>query len=414
MRRLTCAFLAAALFGCTDESRVTDPPGVRANLTGNEPRYRVVILESTLGGTDSRGSGINNRGWVAGFSEGPGDATVRAALWRRGSLTDLGTLGGPSSRVPWPGVNDRGMVVGISHTAALDSLNEEWSCERGNFLPDTNPRQVCRGFVWQHGVMHELPTLGGTHGFAAGINDRGQVVGWAETAVHDPTCTGVQVLQFRAVMWEPRKGTTQELPPFPGDSTSAAVAINNRGQAVGISGDCDQAVGRFSALHAVLWDDGTVTEIPNLGGVTWHTPQSINQAGDVVGFSNPPGPGDPEGEFIAHAFLWINGSDEAIDLGTLPDDAASQGQDINARGQVVGVSFGGPDGLRAFLWERGELMDLNDLVGPGFGPGEPYQLLSARDINDAGRITGDVLERSTDRTLAYVAIPRGRGRSPDR
>jgi probable HAF family extracellular repeat protein len=259
--------------------------------------------------------------------------------------------------------------------------------------------------VWQDDVMHPLPTLGGTHGFAAGVNARGQVVGWAETTVHDPTCTGVQVLQFRAVLWEPRKGTTRELPPYPGDSASAAVAINDRGQVVGISGDCDQAVGRFSARRGVMWQNGSVSLVPDLGGTTWHTPQDVNDSGDVAGFSNPPGPGDPEGEFIAHAFLWIHGGATAIDLGRLDDDAFSQAQALDNRRRVVGVSFGGSFGSRAFLWQDGVLMNLNDLAGPGFGSGQPYVLLSARDINRRGQITGDVREAATGQRFAFVATP---------
>lgn len=83
----------------------------------------------------------------------------------------------------------------------------------------------------------------------------------------------------------------------------------------------------------------------------------------------------------------------------------SQGQAINNRGQVVGVSFGGAPGLRAFLWQDSVMMDLNDLAGPGFGPEQPYRLLSARDINEVGVITGDVEEAGTGRRLAFVATP---------
>lgn len=412
MRRISSALLLAAAWSCGQEPEATQPPEALSQVTP-EPAYRVEIIRTSLGGTVSRGNGISNRGWVAGFSNEAGDATLRATLWRDGAITDLGTLGGPSSRVPWPGLNERGMVIGISQTGELDPLNEAWSCEAAGFLPPTSPRQICRGFAWEDGVMSELPTLGGTHGFAAGVNNLGQVVGWAETAVRDPTCTGVQVLQFRAVLWEPKKGTTQELPPFPGDSASSAVGINEKGQAVGNSGDCDQAVGRFTARRSVLWENGTVRQIPDLGGITWHTPQDINERGDVVGFSNPPGE-DPVGTFIAHAFLWISGSPTAIDLGTLDDgdpgpeddDPVSQAQALNNRRQVVGVSFGRIDpGQRAFLWQDSVMMDLNDLVGPGFGPGEAYQLRSARDINEVGQITGDVLERSTGRILPFVATP---------
>jgi len=158
--------------------------------------------------------------------------------------------------------------------------------------------------------------LGGHHGFAAGVNNRGQIVGWAETLVEDETCDeqSSQVLQFRAVLWEPKSGNsgrikTTELRPLGDDATSAATAINDDGLAVGISGRCDQAVGRFSAQHAVLWGkNGNPIEIPNLGGTSWHTPMDINRQGDVVGFSNPDEPGDETGEFISRAFLWIRGS----------------------------------------------------------------------------------------------------------
>lgn len=403
MRRVSSALLIAAAWSCGPEAKITHP-GAALRRVAPTPSYQIEIIRTSLGGSVSRGSGINNRGWVAGFSSDAGGATLHAALWRDGAIADLETLGGPSSRVPWPGVNEGGMVVGISHTGEADSLKEVWSCELGGFLPETNPRQVCRGFAWEDGVMYRLPTLGGTHGFAAGVNNLGQVVGWAETAVRDPTCRDGQLLQFLAVLWEPKKGTTRALPPLPGHSSSAAVGINQYGQVVGISGDCDQSVGRFSALRSVLWQDGDVTPIPDLGGKTWHTAQDINEAGDVVGFSNPPGE-NPEGDFIAHAFLWIHGSPTAIDLGTL-DDPFSQAQALNNRRQVVGVSFGrAVPGQRAFLWQDSVLMDLNDLVGPGFGPGEPYQLRSARDINEVGQITGDVLERSTGRIFTFVATP---------
>jgi probable HAF family extracellular repeat protein len=408
MRHIVPVILITAVCGCASETEVTRPLGPDALSTAATVSYNVVKYSASLGGSLSRGMAINSQGWVAGWSN-LADGTRHAALWRNGSITDLGTLGGPgtSSTVPWPGLNDAGMIVGITHTTEVDPLDEDWSCELGGFLPQTT-NLICRGFVWENGVMRELPTLGGHHGFATGVNNRGEIVGWAETPVHDPTCVDAQVLQFRAVKWEPKNGSnakikTRELAPFPGDSTSAATAVNDRGQVVGISGDCDQAVGRFSALHAVLWEkNGKPTEIPNLGGTTWHTPMDINQQGDVVGFSNPPGAGDPEGEFIAHAFLWINGAAKAKDLRTLDDDPLSEAFAINSHRQVVGVSFGGASGLRAFLWQNEVLTDLNDLVDIA-----PDVLLSAQDINDAGQITGRVLDGVTGEILVFVATPIG-------
>jgi probable HAF family extracellular repeat protein len=397
MRLITCAILAAAVAACSNEAPVTQPPGALAQMSANA-RYQVARLPS-LGGTLSRGMAINDRGVVAGWSN-LADGTRRATLWRDGKAFNLGKLGGPNSTVPWPGQNNRGMIVGISQTAEPDPLHEDWSCEAGGFLP-ASAGLICRGFVLEHGVMRALPTLGGNHGFATAVNDEGQVVGWAETRVHDPTCTGTQILQFHAVLWEPRRGVMRDLRPFPGDSASAATAINEHGQVVGISGDCDQAVGRFSARRAVLWDHGRTTRIPDLGGTSWNTPMDINDRGDVVGFSNPNEPGDAEGDFISRAFLWNRGSAKATDLHTLPGDFFSEAFAINARGQVVGVSFGGLSGARAFLFQDGVMMNLNDLVGPGF----PDVLLSAQDINDAGQITGRLKDHVTGETLAFVATP---------
>ena len=405
MRLIPPVILLAAVCGCGNDAEVSRPLG-----TDERPAavaalsYDVVKIPTSLGGVQSRGMAINATGLVAGWSN-LGSGNRHAVIWRDGVISDLETLGGPSSTVPWPGLNDAGLVVGISHTDRPDPLHEDWSCDLGGFLPETTDL-ICSGFVWENDVMRELPTLGGHHSFAAGVNNEGEIVGWAETDVHDPTCVDAQVLGFRAVLWNLKAGSkgkikARELPPFPGDSASAATAINDGGIAVGISGDCDQAVGRFSARHDVFWDkNGKPFEIPNLGVTTWHTPMDINAQGDVVGFSNPPGPGDPEGEFLAQAFFWPNGASSATRIGTLEGDAVSEAFAINAQRQVVGISFGGAAGARAFFWQDDVLTDLNDLVDIA-----PDVLLSAQDINDAGQITGRVRDGVTGEVQMFIATP---------
>lgn len=387
MRRRTFVLLAVAM-ACHDTP--VAPRIDAAAQVASAPRYVVKKL-STLSG-QSRGFAINNLGWIAGFST-TGSGARHAALWRGDSITDLGTLGGLHSSVAWPGINDSGMVVGIAQTAEPDPLNETWSCEL--FLPSVG--KICVGFYWENNVMTPLPALGGNNGYAAAVNNRGQIVGWAETPIFDPTCNAPQKLQFRAVLWEPKQGRKTALPPLPGDSASAATAIDQAGRVAGISGDCDVAVGRFSARNAVVWDGLTATPLPNLGGISWHTPTAMNDRGDIVGFSNPPG--DTGGIFIPRAVLWPKGGG-IVNLGRLPDDSSSQASGINARGQIVGVSSR-PGSTRAVLWENGVPLDLNTLVGPGF----PDSLVTASHINDAGEITGRVFERSTRKTLTYVAIP---------
>ena len=164
MRYSSSVILLVAVCGCSVETEVSPKAATKIGLLPITS-YRIDKLPS-LGGTLSRGMAINDRGWVAGWSN-RADGSRHAALWKNGTITDLLTLGGPSSTVPWPGLNDDGMVVGVSHTAEIDPLDEDWSCEAGGFLPGST-NLVCRGFVWSGGEMRELPTLGGHHGFGAG------------------------------------------------------------------------------------------------------------------------------------------------------------------------------------------------------------------------------------------------------
>ena len=397
MRHMVCAAVVvtiAAVSSCRYEQQVPSDPRVSMLRESSVPtaRYTIRYLP-TLDGSRNRAAGISNSGLVAGFVNRPGNATRVAARWRNESLDTLGTLGGPNSIVQWPGVSNNGAVVGISETAELDTLNEEWSCTA--FLPSVTGH-ICVGFVWQDGVMTPLPTLGGNQGFATSVNSAGQVVGWAETPVRDPTCNAPQVLQFRAVMWDTKSGTKRELRPLPGDSTSAATGINNRGQAVGISGECDIAVGQRSAQHSVLWEKDTVIDIGDLSGDAWHTPMDIDDAGNVVGFSNPDGVIGID--FNPHAFLWTRAGG-IRDLGTLPGDANSQGLGVNSSLQVVGVSSGAIN--RAFLWENGVMQDLNTLVGPDF----PDLLIVAQHINEDGVIVGRAVLRGTTRQVPFLATP---------
>jgi probable HAF family extracellular repeat protein len=392
MKRLIAGFALAAAFLLTGSVQGAD-------LTSSTPTrnltYDVTDLPS-IGGTSSAGSSINNRVWVAGISNLPGDQVQHAALWRGESIVDLGTLGGRNSGVLWPVKNERGIISGISQTAQPDPLGERWSCSA--FFPAaTGTGYQCLGFVWEDGVMRPLPTLGGTNGFATGANNKGQIVGWAENTVHDPTCVAPQVLQFRAVVWGPKVGQIRELPPLPGDTVSAATALDDRGHIVGISGICDRAVGRFSAIHAVLWQDGKVIDIGNLGGVAWNTPMSINEHGDVVGFSNVSAAA--AGGFAAHAFLWTS-RDGIRDLGTLPGDSTSQALGINERREIVGTSCDANFNCRAFLWRDGVMTDLNTLDSDYHGT-----LITANDINESGRITGQALEQATGTLVAFVARP---------
>jgi probable HAF family extracellular repeat protein len=288
------------------------------------------------------------------------------------------------------------VIVGISELPDADPTGEFFSC--WPFFAAATPSGLkCKGFRWQNGQMTALePFPGGFSSYATGVNNQGQVVGWAENGVHDPTCnTSFQILQFRAVIWQPN-GTMQELPPLSGDSTSAAVAINDVGQVVGISGDCGIAVGSVSARHAVLWQNGVPTDLGNIGGDSWNTPTAINNQGTIVGFANT-APGVARSY---EAFIWTKAGGMKS-LGKFSDALRSAAFGVNEKGQVVGLARGGgPFGIRPVLWENNLMTDLNSLALPG----SPYLLL-AGDINQSGVIIGEALDLKTLQAPGYVATP---------
>ncbi|HEV2804474.1 MAG TPA: hypothetical protein VGW57_06020 [Chthoniobacterales bacterium] len=361
------------------------------------PQQYTITDMPSLGGTASRANSINNREWLAGYSNLPGNQTRHAALWRDGAITDLGTLGGPNSAVTWSVKSNSGLVVGIAQTAMPDPLGEAWSSAA--FYPGaTGSGYINLGFAWENGTMRALPTLGGNNGFATGANSRGQIVGWAETPVRDATCVPPQQLQFLPVVYGKKSDTATALPLPPGDTSGAATGINEQGQIVGISGICDQAVGRYTAKSALLWDkNGNIVDLGNLGAPWWNTPTNINQRGDVVGFAGDPA--FPEGD-ILHAFIWT-AKDGIRPLGALPGHIHSEAYGINEKRQVVGVSCDADFiDCRAFIWENGVMTDLNALKQPTY----PGRLEQAKDINEAGEIVGRAIEPTGERR-AFLATP---------
>jgi probable HAF family extracellular repeat protein len=369
------------------------------------PEYVFVNLRS-LDVTNTRGNSINNTGWVAGYSSLAGSVARNAVAWFHGQRINLGTLGGTNSSVAWPVKNDSGLIVGIAQTNVEHPSAATWSCAFFFPGPDSS-RYTCRGFAWEADVMRALPTLGGgINGYAAGANNRREIVGWAENGVVDTeSCAAPRTIQFRPVIWGPGTAEIRELPLWSETDTSgAATAINDVGQVVGISGTCDQAIGRHTARHAVIWENGTVDNIGTLGGNTWNTPTAINRHGVVVGFASQAGD-DPNNPRL-RAFVWTR-SEGIRDLGTLyPDHTTALALGINDKGQIVGTSCPVQGACHAFLYENGVMRDLNAFRVPGY----EFHLTRAQDINNDGAITGSAVDlpvTTPSQTRAFLALPTG-------
>jgi probable HAF family extracellular repeat protein len=138
-----------------------------------------------------------------------------------------------------------------------------------------------------------------------------------------------------------------------------ASAINASGLIAGSSNYSIYNNGAYvsSGMHATEWQDGTITDLGGLQGADYSAAYAVNSSGDVVGGSRT----DPSSGAPTHAFLYQQGA--MTDLGTLAGDSTSSADSINDSGQMVGVSQS-DTASRAFLYENGQMYDLNSLIDP--------------------------------------------------
>jgi probable HAF family extracellular repeat protein len=121
-----------------------------------------------------------------------------------------------------------------------------------------------RGWIWQNGSMTALSTLAaGTIPFA--INNSGTIVGYSI-----PPNGGFT----RALRWV--DGAVTDIGSLPGDQNSAASAISDDGRIVGSS---------YSDIgaHGALWQNGQIIDIASFGGGGFVDPRGVNANGQIVG-----------------------------------------------------------------------------------------------------------------------------------
>ncbi len=367
------------------------PLGVTAQQKHHEhtvhfPHYIVTDLGVLGAGTNASAFDMNNVGWVAGSSNLTPNGPQHAFVWYgRAALKDLGTLDGaacPTCNSAADGPNILGETAIGSETSKPDHNGEDF-CEYGSHLQ-------CRGVVSRNGKLIALRNLpGGNNADAFGINDLGQLVGFAENGVRDSTCAGTtpfQLFRFEAVRWEP-DGEIVELPPLKkkGDTVAFAMGINDLGQAVGSSGTCQtQGLPPFyvTGQHAVLWErDGTPVYLGTLGNAAnaaSNNASSINNLGEVVGTSQFT-------DGTVHSFLWTRatGMQDLEPLSGAFATIAGCCRTIKDRGEVVGFAFVDA-GSHAVVWIEQKIKDLNTLIPAN----SPLYLLNATSINDSGEIVG--------------------------
>ena len=279
-------------------------------------------------------------------------------------------------------------------------------------------------------VVHLGNLFGSLPSYATGVNDAGDVVGYAQALVNANYAD-------RAVIRPATGGAMQDLGTFNGFGSSRAMDINNAGVAVGwatgASGGHERAFylppggsitelgvsnGAFSRASAIndfgdvvghvgyfpsgggavderaflrRASDGVVTELPRPDGATAHVASDVNDAREVVGhFYTAASASQP--------FLWREATGQLTPLGTF-GGAMSFAYAINDRGDVVGASQNTGGQLRAFIRSPSD-----DAIRP-LGALEGTVHSDARDINDLGFAAGATLFTGT--THATLWDPAG-------
>ena len=242
------------------------------------------------------------------------------------------------------------------------------------------PEFLTNVFVWQNGHMRAVPGLDGSHAFVVAVSDGGLMAGAYSP---DPLKA-----KFAAALFN-LNGKVRPLGGFPalqhGYSLSEAEAVNAKGQAVGISNN-----------QAFFWNGSRLRKLAPPPGFTAADAGAINDRGEAAGKANRIGAGLTR----TYALLW-NTAGRAKDLGVLPGYTDSIARGINSKGQIagwVGVS-GGTSGrgltfhYQAFIWQNGKMRGLGSI------PRLPDSKASA--LNDNGQVVGNAYHQTDEAALLW-------------
>jgi len=313
--------------------------------------YTVQSLGTLPGDTSSVATGLNNRGDVVGWSNGPGGYRGFVYTPAEG-LTPLAGLPNRARAFPRD-INDHGDIVGTADAGGVD---------------------LGHAVRWRNGVPQDLGTLPtGPYSAGWGINSFGDVVGESSTQVN-----GINVQH--AFIYTDATGMVDLTP-----TADSAVArdINDAGQVTGY-----RAGGSYRAFR---WQSGQMQDLGVLPGMAHSFGFAIEPAGSVAGSSKS---ASGNSEHIARYTDMLG----LHDLGGTGEHNQAWG--INGALTVVGQL--GQSSARAFVYSDAEgLRNLNDLIDRSRG----WVLQTAFDINEAGQIVGYGFNNLMQSTHAVLLTP---------
>ncbi len=293
------------------------------------PRYTVRVLD------------IKNLAYIQGINDS-GDV--------------IGTLSKPATQNP----DDVDLFV--TRGGSVERLNFGNSCavspppfnnfkmnNRGEVAGDCyNEKTERRCFLWSNGKLQIIPSLGGRDNYFGGLNDKGEVVGKADTTLFDRSKQPIA----QAFLW--RKGRMQNLTPD-NEYGSAAIHIDNQSRVV-VQGNDGWMVWKNGESIIV----GDPTNIGRYYNGTWMSEEHMMSG------------------------LWHKG--QRFEFKPLPNIQGWQADNANEHGVAVGAADtkSKPQKVFACVFVQGQMFDLNKLTSLD----SKWQLQSAIDINNRGQIVG--------------------------
>ncbi len=336
------------------------------------------------------GTAISQAGIVTGYCNAAGGSIVfgvdtHAFLYSKGVLTDLGATNQPA--VPL-GVNDSGVVVG------------------GYVNINLSTGISVSPFIYQNGSIQRFAGIP-ADALPFGLTNSGQSAATQVTAGGQNFFASSDALQITTA------GTATSLSPSSG---SEAVAFGISPSGAWVSGGSGSATGnQLGSQTPTVWHNGTAQALLLVPNFTYASMTGVNDSGMAAGTAftyNFSELRDPDA--TAHAVLYNNGA--VTDLGTLVGDNISAALGINNSGTVVGYSseqvpditlFFGPlletasASSHAIVYMNGTMYDLNRQLVNGTG----WQLTAATAINNAGQIVGTGIIQQQQHAFLLTPIP---------
>lgn len=282
------------------------------------------------------------------------------------------------------GVSDQGTVVGVSSRIWGSVVSSE---SEGVITETANSTLAERAIFVESGsdTILEVPDfVDGVHldMRAIGIKDD-LVVGFGK--YNDPddvddAGASIDTIIESGFVYDISSGELTRVAPLEGGLSISLRDINSSGYAVGVSGQFIDEVGSREVVGFDLNSSQDAVKI-DIFGTNQQQAWAINDAGIIVGRALR------AEESVFTAFSYDLVTQTAKDLGVLNENFASAvAFDINGSGQIVGTSqFQNlPVVYHAFIYENGEMKDLDKLIGCNTG----WRLDEANAINDSGVIVG--------------------------